>query len=58
VDPPAQGVADRDATLAILLRVRDEIRDWLKNEFLPRASAEPSSLPPTKFAYGFAQTFS
>jgi arsenate reductase len=32
-DPPAPGAADRDTTLTIFRRVRDEIRDWLKNEF-------------------------
>jgi arsenate reductase len=42
-DPPAPGAADRDATMAIFQRVRDEIRDWLKNEFIPGASAQPDS---------------
>lgn len=38
-DPPAPGAADRDTTLAIFRRVRDEIRGWLKNDFIPGASA-------------------
>lgn len=38
-DPPPPGAADRDTTLAIFRRVRDEIRGWLKNDFIPGASA-------------------
>ena len=37
-DPPHPGAADPEATLAVFRRVRDEIRDWLRNEFIPRAS--------------------
>jgi arsenate reductase len=42
-DPPAPGAAGRDTTQAIFRRVRDEIRDWLENEFIPEASTRPSS---------------
>ena len=42
-DPPAPGAADQDSTTASFRRVRDEIRDWLQNEFIPRVSAQPSS---------------
>lgn len=38
-DPPQPGSADRDTTLTIFRRVRNEIREWLNNEFIPRASA-------------------
>src|SRR5919199_5915997 len=31
-DPPALGAADHDSTVAIFRRVRDEIREWLKND--------------------------
>jgi arsenate reductase (thioredoxin) len=37
-DPPAPGAADDDSTMAIFRRVREEIRDWLENEFIPEAS--------------------
>ena len=42
-DPPAPGAADREATLAVFRRVRDELRDWLRDEFLPGAAARPGS---------------
>ena len=42
-DPPAPGAADREATSAIFRRVRDEIRVWLKDEFIPGASAQPGT---------------
>jgi arsenate reductase len=38
-DPPAPGAADPETTLAVFRRVRDEIRDWLRDEFIPQASA-------------------
>ena len=38
-DPPAPGAADRVSTMAIFRRVRDEIRDWLKNDFIPAATS-------------------
>lgn len=38
-DSPAPGAADRDTTLEIFRRVRDEIREWLKDKFIPQASA-------------------
>ena len=41
-DPPAPGAADHDSTMAIFRRVRDEIREWLKNDFIP-ASLVPSN---------------
>jgi len=37
-DPPAPGAADPDTTLVIFRRVRDEIRDWLKTEFIPASA--------------------
>ena len=37
-DPPHPGAADRATTLAVFRRVRDEIRDWLRDDFIPRAS--------------------
>ena len=37
-DPPPPGAADRETTTAIFRRVRDEIREWLRDEFIPRAS--------------------
>jgi hypothetical protein len=42
-DPPAPGSADHDSTMAIFRRVRDKIRGWLKDEFIPAASAPPNS---------------
>jgi arsenate reductase len=43
-DPPAPGAADHDSTVVVFRRVRDEIRAWLKDEFIPAAaSALPSS---------------
>jgi len=41
-DPPAQGAADHDTTMAIFRRVRDEIREWLNNDFVPGASTSPN----------------
>ena len=41
-DPPPPGAADPETTLAVFRRVRDEIRDWLRDEFIPRASGETS----------------
>jgi arsenate reductase (thioredoxin) len=29
-DPPAPGAADHDTTMAVFRRVRDEIREWMK----------------------------
>src|ERR1044071_1136389 len=37
-DPPPPGAADPDSTMAIFRRVRDEIRAWLEQSFIPRAS--------------------
>ena len=37
-DPPPPGAADPETTLAVFRRVRDEIRDWLRDDFIPRAS--------------------
>lgn len=37
-DPPPPGAADPEATLAVFRRVRDEIRAWLREDFIPRAS--------------------
>jgi arsenate reductase len=37
-DPPPPGAADDAETLAVFRRVRDEISDWLREEFIPRAS--------------------
>jgi arsenate reductase len=42
-DPPAPGAADHDSTMAVFRRVRDEIRGWLEDEFIPAASAPPNS---------------
>ena len=42
-DPPAPGAADHESTMAVFRRVRDEIREWLKNDFIPRASAPSTS---------------
>ena len=42
-DPPAPGAADPDTGAAVFRRVRDEIRAWLKDEFIPVASALPNS---------------
>jgi arsenate reductase len=42
-DPPPSGAADPDSTMAVFRRVRDEIRAWLKDEFIPAASAPPNS---------------
>jgi arsenate reductase (thioredoxin) len=38
-DPPAPGAADPDSTMATFRRVRDEIGAWLREDFIPRASA-------------------
>jgi arsenate reductase len=40
-DPPAPGAADPDSTIAVFRRVRDEIRTWLKAEFMPGAPTLP-----------------
>ena len=37
-DPPPAGAADHESTMAVFRRVRDEIRAWLNNEFIPGAS--------------------
>jgi arsenate reductase len=37
-DPPHPGAADRETTMSIFRRVRDEISDWLRGEFIPHAS--------------------
>ena len=37
-DPPPPAAADRETTMSIFRRVRDEISDWLRVEFIPRAS--------------------
>jgi arsenate reductase len=42
-DPPAPGTVDNNSTMAIFRRVRDEIREWLKNDFIPAASAPSNS---------------
>ena len=39
----AGDAAGRGATLAVFRRVRDEIRNWLRDEFLPGAAAGPGS---------------
>jgi len=36
-DPPAPGAADPGTTMSVFRRVRDEIREWLRDEFIPRA---------------------
>ena len=38
-DPPARGTADNETTMKIFRRVRDEIREWLRSEFIPVASS-------------------
>ena len=38
-DPPAPGAADSETTMKTFRRVRDEIRVWLRDDFIPRASA-------------------
>ena len=35
-DPPAPGVGDDEERLSIFRRVRDEIREWLVREFIPK----------------------
>ena len=42
-DPPPPGAADHHSTMAVFRRVRDEIREWLKNDFIPAASAPSNS---------------
>ena len=42
-DPPGPGAAGHENTMAIFRRVRDEIREWLKNEFIPGTSAPTNS---------------
>ena len=37
-DPPQPGAADPETTLVVFRRVRDEIRGWLRDDFIPRAS--------------------
>ena len=37
-DPPAPGAADPETTMGVFRRVRDEIREWLRDDFIPRAS--------------------
>lgn len=41
-DPPAPGASDPATTMAIFRRVRDEIRAWMLEEFIPRASGHRS----------------
>lgn len=38
-DPPAPGAADPDTTKAVFRRVRDEVSAWMREEFIPQASA-------------------
>ena len=38
-DPPAAGTADKEKTMAIFRRVRDEIREWFRKEFVPMAAS-------------------
>ena len=40
-DPPPPGAAGQEETLAVFRRVRDEIRNWLRDDFIPRASPRP-----------------
>ena len=35
-DPPASGVGDDEGRLSIFRRVRDEIREWFRWEFIPK----------------------
>lgn len=42
-DPPAPGAADHDSIMEIFRRVRDEICNWLKNDFIPAASIPSNS---------------
>ena len=37
-DPPAPGVGSDEHRLSIFRRVRDEIREWLRTEFIPAAT--------------------
>lgn len=37
-DPPAPGAKSAEETLSIFRRVRDEIREWLRREFIPTAA--------------------
>ena len=37
-DPPHPGDADHETTMGVFRRVRDEIQNWLRVEFIPRAS--------------------
>lgn len=37
-DPPPPGARGAEETLAIFRRVRDEIREWLRSEFIPTAT--------------------
>jgi arsenate reductase len=41
-DPPAPGAADPETTMAVFRRVRDEIGGWMRQEFIPRATAVAS----------------
>ena len=41
-DPPAPSAADPETTMAIFRRVRDEIGEWMRREFIPRATAGAS----------------
>src|SRR5215471_3898444 len=36
-DPPAPGTADNKTTMKSFQRVRDEIREWLRKDFIPIA---------------------
>jgi arsenate reductase len=38
-DPPAPGNADDETMMTIFRRVRDEMREWLRREFIPSASS-------------------
>lgn len=37
-DPPPPGAKSAEETLSIFRRVRDEIRQWLRSEFIPMAT--------------------
>jgi arsenate reductase len=41
-DPPAPGAADPETTMVVFRRVRDEIAEWMRREFIPRATAGAS----------------
>ena len=41
-DPPAPGAADPETTMAVFRRVREEIGEWMRREFIPRSPAGAS----------------